>query len=294
MARIRTIKPEFFTDSKVLSLAPLARLFYVSLWCEADRAGRLKWDPATLKFRYLPADKASVEDLGHDLLRAQLIRLYEVDGQIYADIPGFVKHQVINNREVESSLPAYSDDACVTRESGDTDAARGKEGRKGRERKEGTTPVVPKAGDEYSEDFRKLVEAYPRRQGTNPLPRAWRAYKLALERGATQETLLRAARAYAATDVAGTKFCQQLATWLNGDEWKTAPVANVTPLVNAEDSLWEVRCKGFYDRKFWNRDQWGPRPDEPGCKAPKRFLKTFDPVDDMPAHLRRADLTMAG
>lgn len=43
MARIRTIKPEFFTSEDIVSLSPLARLFYVSLWCEADREGRLDW-----------------------------------------------------------------------------------------------------------------------------------------------------------------------------------------------------------------------------------------------------------
>jgi hypothetical protein len=40
MARIRTIKPEFFTSEDIVSLTPLARLFYVSLWCEADREAR--------------------------------------------------------------------------------------------------------------------------------------------------------------------------------------------------------------------------------------------------------------
>lgn len=269
MARIRTIKPEFFTDSKITALTPLARLFYVSLWCEADRSGRLKWDPTTLKYRYLPADKAKVEDLGAELVSAKLIRLYEVDGTTYADIPGFIKHQVINNRESESSFPAFSDNACVTRESGVSDAACGKGRKEGREGK-GTTPIVPK-GDEYSEDFHRLVEAYPKRQGTNPLPRAWKAYKAALAKGATIDGLVAAARAYGRTDVAGTKFCQQLATWLAGEEWRTTPtvvVDNTDPV----ETLWTLRMSGFDRSGFWNRDQWGPAPNEPNCQAPAKLL----------------------
>ena len=43
MARIRTIKPEFFTSDDICALSPLARLLYVGLWCEADREGRLVW-----------------------------------------------------------------------------------------------------------------------------------------------------------------------------------------------------------------------------------------------------------
>ena len=84
MARIRTIKPEFFTSEDIVCLTPLARLFYVSLWCEADREGRLAWKPKTLKMRYLPADDADPEVLGTELVGAGLIQLYEVDGCIYA------------------------------------------------------------------------------------------------------------------------------------------------------------------------------------------------------------------
>jgi len=271
MARIRTIKPEFFTDSKITSLTPLARLFYVSLWCESDRQGRLKWDPTTLKYRYLPADKAKVEDLGDELLSAGLIRLYEVNGQVYAEIPGFIRHQVINNREAESSFPAWTPDACVTRESGVSDAACGKEGREGKGRK-GTTPIVPKGTDE-PKGFQDLMAVYPKREGTNPRPRALRAWHDAIARGANPEQIIEAAKAYARTEVAGTKYTQQTSTWLNGDEWKNqAAVAG--PTVDPEDSRWALRLDGFDRRRFWNHDQWGPPPDQPGCKAPQRLLES--------------------
>jgi hypothetical protein len=127
MSRIRTIKPEFFTSADITSLTPLSRLFYVSLWCEADREGRLKWDTRTLKNRYFPVEQCSIDELAQELTDAGLIVIYEVDGKQYAEIPSFKDHQVINNREAESVLPARVKEAC-TRVLGE-----GKEGRKGKE-----------------------------------------------------------------------------------------------------------------------------------------------------------------
>lgn len=105
MARIRTIKPEFFTSEDIVSLSPTARLLYIACWCEADRAGRFEWKPGTLKMRYLPGDDCSVDTLGQELQDRGLMLLYEHDGRMYAVIPTFEKHQVINNREAASELP---------------------------------------------------------------------------------------------------------------------------------------------------------------------------------------------
>ena len=106
MARIRTIKPEFFTSEDIVSMTPLARVFYIALWCEADREGRLDWKPVTLKMRYLPGDNCNVVELANELIQAGLIVLYEVEGKRYAEIPTFKTHQVINNRESESTRPS--------------------------------------------------------------------------------------------------------------------------------------------------------------------------------------------
>lgn len=106
MARIRTIKPEFFTSEDIVSVTPLSRLFYISLWCEADREGRMEWKPRTLKIRYFPMDDCDINAMSQELQDRGLIELYEIDGRTYAEIPAFKKHQVINNREAESAIPA--------------------------------------------------------------------------------------------------------------------------------------------------------------------------------------------
>ena len=142
MARIRTIKPEFFTSESVLSVSPLARLFFIGLWCEADREGRLKWKPKTLKFRYLPADAVDIESLSDELIEEGMINIYSVDGDEYCEIPSFTSHQVINNRERESEIPANDIHASTTRQP--RVKAEGKEGREGKEGMELATSLITK------------------------------------------------------------------------------------------------------------------------------------------------------
>lgn len=107
MARIRTIKPEFFTSEDIVGLSPLARLLYIALWCEADKEGRLEWKPNTFKLRYLPGDGCDIVTLCNELLQGGLVRLY---GDGCAVIPRFRQHQHLNPRESESRLP--DPDAC--------------------------------------------------------------------------------------------------------------------------------------------------------------------------------------
>lgn len=269
MARIRTIKPEFFTNSKIMRITPLARLFYVSLWCEADRLGRLKWDADSFKARYLPSDKANADELGTILADAKLIRFYTADGKLYADIPGFTEHQVINNREADSKIPPYTDHACVTRESGDTHAACGKEGRKGRE---GTTPIVPKGTTNAPEGFIKFWEAFPNKTGKDAALKAWRKREREMP---DTTSVLAAIDLYVRTKPSDREWCNP-ATWINQGRWQDQPATAApspqTPS-EGEDALWKLRVSGWGKLKFWNRDLWGPTPDEPGCKAPQSLIQ---------------------
>lgn len=163
MARIRTIKPEFFTSEDVVNLSPLARLLYIAMWCESDREGRFEWKPRTFKLRYLPGDDCSVESLATELTDSGMVVLYEIEGRVYAEIPSFTKHQSINNREADSEIPARvatRQHASPTRES--RVQAEGKEGKegKGREHASGDAdhPADLLAGvdPKVAKDFREL------------------------------------------------------------------------------------------------------------------------------------------
>ena len=176
MARIRSIKPEFFTSDDIVSMTPLARLFYIALWCEADREGRMEWKPRTFKLRYLPAEQVSVDDLTKELTDRGLVVLYFVGDKQYADIPTFTEHQVINNREVESTIPTrearvpHASPTRAPRVKGDASTraprvkAEGKEG-KGREGREGedactSTPSAPDgAPPQISAEFQEFIRS---------------------------------------------------------------------------------------------------------------------------------------
>lgn len=133
MARIRTIKPEFFTSDDICALEPYARLLYIGLWCEADREGRFEWKPTAFKRRYLPDDSIAIENLCQKLIASGLVVLYG-DGLAY--IPTFAKHQHINPRESASSLPnPDASSRVIDASSRVSDVQGGREG-KGREGKE--------------------------------------------------------------------------------------------------------------------------------------------------------------
>jgi len=103
VARIRTVKPEFFTSEDVVCLSPLARLLYIGLWCEADREGRLAWRPGSFRLRYLPTDTCAIEQVCDELVSRGLVVLY---GDGLACVPSFSKHQNVNPRESASTLPS--------------------------------------------------------------------------------------------------------------------------------------------------------------------------------------------
>jgi hypothetical protein len=109
MARIRTIKPEFFRhgglfDAEIETGLPL-RVAFAGLWSACDREGRFMWRPRQLKLDALPFDQVDFAQV-LDALRAggHVVR-YTVNGVDYGCIPSWKRHQVINNRETESILP---------------------------------------------------------------------------------------------------------------------------------------------------------------------------------------------
>lgn len=110
MARIRTIKPEFFTNEEVAAVSFEWRLLFVGLWLHADREGRLQDRPARLKAMLFPYDDLSVETGLGCLANEGLIVRYEGDGMRLIAIPGFSKHQQPHIKEAESVLPAPPND----------------------------------------------------------------------------------------------------------------------------------------------------------------------------------------
>lgn len=110
MARIRTIKPEFFRHESLYEAErdtglPL-RVAFAGLWTTADREGRFKWKPKQLKLDCLPFDEIDFSDVLEELANIKCIVKYQLNDELFGFIPSWKDHQVINQRESQSSLPA--------------------------------------------------------------------------------------------------------------------------------------------------------------------------------------------
>lgn len=108
MARIRTIKPGFFTSEDVAALSIRGRLTWIGLWTHADDYGRAKANPRLIKAALYPLDDDIsildvLGDLG-ELEAAGRIRRYEVDGAEYLQVNGWENHQRIA-RPTPSRIP---------------------------------------------------------------------------------------------------------------------------------------------------------------------------------------------
>ncbi len=117
MARIRTIKPDFFRHLGLFKLEQETglpvRLAFAGLWTACDREGRFKWEPETLKLDCLPFDNVDFSRVLDALWSRGSIVKYAVDGREYGWVPSFSEHQVINNREAESKLPVPDENNVI-------------------------------------------------------------------------------------------------------------------------------------------------------------------------------------
>jgi hypothetical protein len=98
MARIRSIKPDFWTDEKIVELSAFARLLFIGLWNFADDDGRMVYSPKKIKMQVFPADNLDISELFEEIRRESLISVYVVDGVEYLQIKNFALHQKIDKR----------------------------------------------------------------------------------------------------------------------------------------------------------------------------------------------------
>jgi uncharacterized phage protein (TIGR02220 family) len=104
MARIRTIKPDFWTDEQLTECSMSARLLFIGMWNFADDNGNLNRSPKKIKMQVFPADLVDCEPLIQELIAHGRIIEYSVNEELFLHIKGFKKHQVIN-RPSASSIP---------------------------------------------------------------------------------------------------------------------------------------------------------------------------------------------
>ncbi len=100
MSRIRTIKPEFWTDGNIVRLSAFARLLYIGIWnftlCDH---GHVADDAFRLKLQILPMDDVDIDALLAELMTAGRIeRVSDEAGRTYLHVKRFPDHQKIDPR----------------------------------------------------------------------------------------------------------------------------------------------------------------------------------------------------
>lgn len=98
MARIRSIKPEFFTSGTLAECSTNARLLFVGTWVFSDDKGRHKLDYRQLKIEIFPADPFTIGDIEAmfcELWSVGLVSVYDDNGTWYFVVNGW-HHQKID------------------------------------------------------------------------------------------------------------------------------------------------------------------------------------------------------
>lgn len=233
MARIRTIKPEFWTDGVVVTMSPYARLMFIGCWNFAlcDR-GHVADDPTRLKLQILPLDDVDPVALIDELLaNERLERIKLDDGRTFLHIRRFEDHQKIEKRWVPrcpaciglrpetppgtspnlSEPLASSPDLSETPRTSPNPAVEGK----GREGKKTSSSTGVDAV------FDRFWHAYPRKVGKAAAMKSW---KSAIKQGADPEHMADAAEKFRVqTNGTDKQYIPHPSTWLSQGRYDDEP-----------------------------------------------------------------------
>ncbi len=108
MARIRSIKPEFWTNEKVVDCSPTARLLFIGLWTFSDDRGVHPASSRRIKMQVFPGDDITTEQVDkciEELIRGKLLREFTEKEEKYWHIIGFNEHQKIEKPTYKYAIP---------------------------------------------------------------------------------------------------------------------------------------------------------------------------------------------
>lgn len=164
MARIRSIKPDFWSSEQVMACSRDARLLFIGIWNFADDAGRYLNSPKTVKAQIFPGDDdataSNVRRWLDELSSNGLVLFYESGGKQFLQVTGW-KHQKIDRpQEPKYPAPPFDEHSSNDRRAFATDRI-GEEG-KGEDRKgagETRAPVASLIEEGWTPDETTIEKA---------------------------------------------------------------------------------------------------------------------------------------
>jgi hypothetical protein len=294
MARIRTVKPEYWSSPDTAACEdPWARLLFIAMWNWADDNGRGTANAKELAgFAFPNDDKIEPSDVRRMLggiRRAFGVDFYVIDGRPYYAIPSWDRHQKIDKRgtgkypgpeqgepwDPDPSGPPdlrRSGSRSVSAESSEGSAestptpprkpgaGTGEQGNRGSTTSATAdaltlTEITPPAPDEDAE-FETWWKTWPRKDAKAD---ARKAYKAARRKKVPAELLLNAAAEQLAAWKAGGKEAQFIpygATWLRGERYNDEVERPKFTVITNSASPWEgMRIpNGQAPRSPWSED----------------------------------------
>jgi len=112
MARIRTIKPEFWDDLKISKISRDSRLLYIGMWNFADDLGVIIGNSIWIKSKVFPYDQIQIQQFDKwilELVQSGFISLFSHNGEEFYYLPNLTRHQVINRPNLDKVNVQQSD-----------------------------------------------------------------------------------------------------------------------------------------------------------------------------------------
>ena len=277
MARIRTIKPEFFTSPDTAGVSHTARLLYVAMWCLADDYGRGEMNVLQLRAFAFPEEDnwldselqrkgEEFQSLCKEVVNGFGIDVYRHRGRTFYSIPSWDEHQK-TQRRAKSKFPAPDSVESVpdprfsysggTSESlqgsseqmqGNVPLGTGNRGTGNREQgikdmSEPSSDVSAPKPNTYPTEFEQWWQAYPRHKNASKKKslNSWRKALKVID----ADHLLELTRAYAMNPgVDEIRLIPHPTTWLNEQRWESVNDADTQPLPHKRKGGWDF---GRYD-----------------------------------------------
>lgn len=165
MARIRTIKPEFWTSEQIAECSVNARLLFIGLWNFCDDSGVMPSSLKGIKMKVFPGDddvtSENIQRMLAELSANRLIVFYVVDEQEYLRVTGWHKHQKIDQPTFKYPLEDGEIPVNVRRTSADGSPPerKGKEGNGSNRGASRFTPPALEDVKKYCAERKNAVDA---------------------------------------------------------------------------------------------------------------------------------------
>lgn len=222
MARIRTIKPDFWTDGNMVRLSPFARLLYIGMWnftlCDH---GHVADDPFKLKLQILPMDDVNIDELLAEIMAAgRVTRVVDPDGRTYLHVKRFEDHQKIDPRwktrcpacaQKDSLSPAETPVSLVEPQRDSPQLTLGRDGMGRESKKTSSSPATP------SKDFQDFWAVYPKKVAKQAAIRVWNRVTKTAEPKLIIDGAARYAEAIKGKD---RDYIKSPDGWLNAGRWE--------------------------------------------------------------------------